>query len=55
MQEKHVLPNILGHMPYASYMCARRQAPVSLAAAPHRELPKGTITMRVAGCIALQA
>ena len=31
-------------------MCARRQAPVSLAAAPHRELPKVTITVGVAGC-----
>ena len=30
-------------------MCARRQAPVSLAAAPRRELPKDTITMRTAG------
>ena len=26
-------------------VCARQQAPVSLAAAPRRELPKGTITM----------
>ena len=31
-------------------MFARRQAPVSLAAAPHRELPKGSNTMGVAGC-----
>ena len=28
-------------------MCVRRQAPVSLAAAPRRELPNGTITMEL--------
>ena len=27
-------------------MCVRRQAPVSLAVAPRRELPKGIITMK---------
>ena len=31
-------------------MFARRQAPVSLVAAPHRELPNGSNTMGVAGC-----
>ena len=31
-------------------MCVRRQAPVSLGAAPCRELPKGTITMGTTGC-----
>ena len=36
-------------MPDLPPMCARRQALVSLAA-PHRKLPKGNITMRVAGC-----
>ena len=32
-------------------MCAWRQAPVKLAAAPRRELPKDTLTMRAAGCM----
>ena len=27
-------------------MCVRRQAPVSMAVAPRRELPKGIITMK---------
>ena len=45
MQQKHVEPKILGQMPYAP-MCVRRQAPVSLAVAPRRELPKGIITMK---------
>ena len=36
-------------MPYASYVC-QVAGTSSLAAAPHRELPKGTITMGVAGC-----
>ena len=31
-------------------MFARRQAPVSLVSAPHRELPKDTITMGIADC-----
>ena len=31
-------------------LCARRLAPVSLAAAPIRESPKGTISMGAAGC-----
>ena len=32
-------------------MCAWRQAPVKLTAAPRRELPKDTLTMRAAGCM----
>ena len=34
-------------------MCAWawRQAPVKLAAAPRRDLPKDTLTMRAAGCM----
>ena len=45
LQQKHIQSNILRHMPYMLPMCVRRQAPVSLAAAPRRELPKGTINM----------
>ena len=44
MQQKHVKPTILGHMPYASYVCQTAGASI-IGGGVRRELPKCIITI----------
>ena len=50
MQQKHVYNLTFWCTCPIPPMCVRRLAPVSLAAAPSHDLPKGTISMGAAGC-----